>query len=50
MNEKKAKRERLNLRIKYAYEFEKWLKTEPKRIHFVKWKRWKENRPRLKED
>lgn len=49
MNQKQAKRRRLNARIDHNKAFALWLAQEPPMWRVVSWRRWKRRRPRFKE-
>ncbi len=45
MNEKLAKRIRVNEKLAYVVAFELWLKEEPPIFRIIKWRLWKKRRP-----
>ena len=45
MSERQEKKKRYNLRLQYIAEFNKWLDREPPIFRFVRWRRWKAERP-----
>ena len=45
MNEKQEKKRRDNLRLEFIAHFNKWLDSEPPRWRFIRWRKWKKNRP-----
>ena len=48
MSESKEHKNRYNQKLQFIAEFEKWLGNEPPMILFIRWKRWKKNKPILK--
>lgn len=50
MSEKQEKKKRYNQRLEFIALFEKWLASEPPMWRFIKWRKWKNSRPVLKED
>lgn len=49
MSESREHKRRYNLRLQYIAEFDKWLESEPRRVFFWKWHKWKKARPIWKE-
>lgn len=45
MSAKREKRRRYALRIEYAYALSYWLKREPPKILFWRYRKWKKSRP-----
>ncbi len=45
MSESKEHKRRYNLRLQYISEFEKWLLREPPIWKFLKWRKWRDERP-----
>lgn len=49
MSERQEHKKRYNLRLEYIASFTGWLESEPPMILFWKWRRWKNNRPTLRD-
>ena len=45
MSESREHKKRFYIKMRYVEEFENWLASEPPLISFVKWWRWKKERP-----
>lgn len=45
MSEKREHRRRRALRLKYEAELYAWKKSEPPKILFWRWRKWKNSRP-----
>lgn len=45
MSEKSMKRARFEQKVFEIRSFSKWLKSEPPMWRFIKWHKWKRNRP-----
>lgn len=45
MSERQEKRLRYNARLEYIAEFTKWLDRKPPRMFFLRWHKWKRQRP-----
>lgn len=45
MSERQEHKKRYNMRLEYIARFNKWLDAEPPIVLFLRWKKWKKNRP-----
>lgn len=46
MSARREHKRRYNQRLKYIARFEQWLALEPPMWRLLRWRRWKENRPK----
>lgn len=49
MSEKQEHRKRWQAKVRYAHDFDKWLRSEPPMLMIFSWLRWKKERPVLEE-
>lgn len=45
MSERQAHKKRYNLRLEYIEKFNNWLESEPPKVLFWRWIKWKKSRP-----
>ena len=48
MSERQEKKKRYNQKLEYIAAIEKWLDSEPPKILFWRWIRWKKSKPVIK--
>ena len=49
MSERVEKKRRYNQKLELIRDFEAWLASEPPKIMFWAWRKWKKNRPDLRD-
>ena len=45
MSERQEKKRRYNLRLEYIASFNRWIASEPPKILFWRWRKWRDARP-----